>query len=57
MPVGSEEHLIEKMVFRVPKVTYGPVSNGAFDDALGTRTAIAPECFRTWWTLETTDMV
>ena len=57
VPAGSEVHLIERMLFRVPKVTFGSVSNGAFDVALDITAAITAERFRTWWTQETRDVV
>ena len=50
-------HLIERMLFRVPKVTLASVSNGAFDDALDIKAAITAEHFRTWWAQETRDVV
>ena len=40
MPAGSEVHLIERMLFRSPKVPFGSMADGAFEDALDVRTAI-----------------
>ena len=55
--VGSEVHLIERMLFRVLKVTFGSVSNGAFDDTLDIRAALTVQHFRRWWAQETRDVV
>ena len=57
MPAGSEVHLIERMLFRSPKVTFGPVSNGAIEDGLDIRAAITAERFRMWWSHEVRDAV
>ena len=54
---GSEVHLIERMLFWMPMVTFVLVSNGAFDDALDIRAAITAEHFRTWWAQETRDVL
>ena len=32
VPLGSEIHLIERMLFPSPKVTFGSSLNGAFED-------------------------
>ena len=48
MPAGSEVHLIEGMLLRSPKVTFGFVANGAFEHALNVRTAITANQFRGW---------
>ena len=55
VPAGSEVHLMERMLFRSQKVTFGSMSNGAFEDALDMRTAITAERFRTWWSQEIKD--
>ena len=44
----SEVHLIDRMLFRSPKVTFGSVSNEAFEDALDIRSAITVDRFWMW---------
>ena len=49
VPAGSDIHLIEGMLFRSPKVTFGSAANGAFEDALDIQSAIVAERSRAWW--------
>ena len=53
----SEDHLIEHILFRSPKVTFGSVGHIAFEDALHMRAAMLEEKFRPWFEQETRDVV
>ena len=57
VPIGSKVHLIERMLFRSPKVMFGSVANGAFEDALDVRAAVTADRFLGWWVQETRDTV
>ena len=48
---------MERMLFRCPKVTFGSVPNGAFEDALDIRALITAERFRVWWSQGNRDSV